>query len=114
MRVLAQSCLTLCDPHGLQPSRLLFMGFSRREYWCGRAFLSPGDFLDPRIEPWIGAFFTTESPGKPLYLFIYFRQHWVFVAAHRLSLVAANGGSSLAAVCGLLIAETSVVAEHRL
>ena len=39
------------------------------------------------------------------YLFIYFWLLWVFVAAHRLSLVA---------VRGLLIAVVSLVAEHEL
>ena len=38
----------------------------------------------------------------------------VFVAAHRLSLVKASGGYSLAAVCGLRPAAASLVAEHRL
>ena len=32
---------------------------------------------------------------KIIYLFIYFWLRWVFVAAHRLSLVAASRGSSL-------------------
>ena len=32
--------------------------------------------------------------NKFIYLFIYFRLHWVFVAAHRLSLVVASGGYS--------------------
>ena len=27
------------------------MGFSRQEYWSGLPFASPGDLLDPRIEP---------------------------------------------------------------
>ena len=39
-------------------------------------------------------------------LLIYFWLRWVFVAAHGLSLVAVSGG--------LLIAVTSLVAEHRL
>ena len=34
---------------------------------------------------------------------------WVFVAAHRLSLVAVSGGSSPAAGCRLLIAVASLV-----
>ena len=29
----------------------LFMGFSRQEYWGGLPFPSPGDLLDPGIEP---------------------------------------------------------------
>ena len=27
------------------------MGFSRQKYWSGEAFPSPGDLLDPGIEP---------------------------------------------------------------
>ena len=45
------------------------MGFSRQEYWRGLPFLSPGDLLDPGIEPTSsaleGRFFTTKPPGKP-------------------------------------------------
>ena len=37
----------------------------------------------------------------------YFWLHWVFVAAHRLSLVAESRGYSLVAVRGLLIAVAS-------
>ena len=40
--------------------------------------------------------------------------HWVLVAAHGFSLVVASGGSSLAAVHGLLTAVASLVAEHGL
>ena len=47
------------------------------------------------------------------YLFIYVWQCWVFVAALRLSLVAASRGYSVV-VRGLLIAVASFVAEHRL
>ena len=47
----------------------LSMGFPRQEYWSGLPFASPGDLLDPRIEPespaLAGRFFTTEPPGKP-------------------------------------------------
>ena len=38
--------------------------------------------------------------------------YWVFVAPHRLSLAAGNGGHSLVAACGLLIAVAFLVAEH--
>ena len=30
---------------------LLFMGFSRQEYWSGLPFPSPGVFPDPGMEP---------------------------------------------------------------
>ena len=49
----------------------------------------------------------------------YFWLPWVFIVTHglfiavlRLSLVVANGEYSLTAVCGLLIAVSSYVAEH--
>ena len=47
-----QWCLTLCDPHGLVAYQApASMGFSRQEYWSGLPFPSPGDLLDPGIEP---------------------------------------------------------------
>ena len=48
-----------------------------------------------------------------LILLIYWL-HWVFVAAHSLSLVAGGRGYSLAAVCGFLTVVASLVAEHKL
>ena len=47
-------------------------------------------------------------------LFIYFWLHWVFVAARRLFLVAGKWGLLFVAVCGLLIAVASLVAQHGL
>ena len=50
----------------------LSMGFSRQEYLSGLPCPFPGDLPDPGIEPvsptLTGGFFTTEPPGKPLYL----------------------------------------------
>ena len=43
---------------------------------------------------------------------MYFWLHWVSVAVHGLSLVVTSRGSSLVAVCGLLITVVSLVAEH--
>ena len=44
------------------------MGFSRREYWSGLPFLSPGDLPDPGIKPGSPALqadaLPTEPPGK--------------------------------------------------
>ena len=44
------------------------MEFSRQEYWCGLPFPSPGDLLDPGIEPGFPKLETdsllSESPGK--------------------------------------------------
>ena len=42
--VCAQSRPTLCDPMDLS------MEFSRREYWSGLPFPSPGDLPDPGTE----------------------------------------------------------------
>ena len=43
------------------------MRFFRQEYWSGLPFSSPGDLLDPDVEPKPPAlaskFFTTEPPG---------------------------------------------------
>ena len=48
------SCPTLCEPPGLQPTRLLCPGssvFSRQEYWSGLPRPPPGDLWDPGIKP---------------------------------------------------------------
>ena len=45
------------------------MGFSRREYWIGLPFPSPGDLLDPGIKPGYPALQAdtpSEPPGKPM------------------------------------------------
>ena len=49
------------------------MESSRQEYWSGLPFPTPGDLLDPGIEPMslvspalAGVFSTTVQPGKPL------------------------------------------------
>ena len=45
------------------------MGFSRREYWNGLPSPSPGDLLNPGIEPWSPALqtdaFPSLAPGMP-------------------------------------------------
>ena len=47
----------------------LFMGFSRPEYWCGQPFASPGDLLNPGMEPRSPTLqvdsLPSEPPGKP-------------------------------------------------
>ena len=52
---------------GLQA--LLFMEFSRQEYWSGLPFPSPGDLPDPGIESMSPALqadsLPSEPPGKP-------------------------------------------------
>ena len=47
------------------------MGFSRQEYWNGLPCPSPGDFLDPRIEPGSPTLqadsLLSEPPGNKLF-----------------------------------------------
>ena len=49
----------------------LFMVFSRQEYWRGLPCPSPGDLLDPGIEPKSPAlqadYLLFQLPGKPIY-----------------------------------------------
>ena len=49
--LVAKSCLTLATPWTIVDQAPLSMGFSRQEYWSGLPFPSPGDLLDPGIEP---------------------------------------------------------------
>ena len=44
--------------------------------------------------------------------FLFFWLHWVFVAAHRLSLVVMSGGHSFLQCAGLLTGVASPVAEQ--
>ena len=66
------------------------MEFSRQEYWSGLPFSSPGDLPDPGMEfespvaPALpGMFFTTEPPGKPIYVCVHthvsFKNIYVFI-----------------------------------
>ena len=48
--LVAQSCLTLCDPVDSRQAPLSF-GFSRQESWSGLPFPPPGDLRNPGIEP---------------------------------------------------------------
>ena len=47
----------------------LSMGLPRQEYWSRLPFPSPGELIDPEMEPGfpalVGRFFTTEPPEKP-------------------------------------------------
>ena len=48
---MAKSCLTLVIPWTVANQAPLPMGFSMQEYWSGLPFPSPGDLLNPGIEP---------------------------------------------------------------
>ena len=50
--IVAQLCLTLCDPLSCSPKAPESMGFSRQEYWSGVPCPPPpGDLPNPEIEP---------------------------------------------------------------
>ena len=52
MKVLVVSHVQLCaTPWAVAHQAPLYMGLSRQEYRSGLPFLSPGDLLDPGIEP---------------------------------------------------------------
>ena len=56
---------------------LLFMGFSRQEYWSGLPCPPPGNLPSPVIEPaslmspvLVGGFFTTSATWEAIYIHI--------------------------------------------
>ena len=49
--LVTRSCPTLAIPWTVACQAPLSMGFSRREYWSGLPFPSPGDLPDPGLEP---------------------------------------------------------------
>ena len=64
--LVAQSCLTLLWPHGLQPTMLLCpWGFSRQEYWSGLPCPLPGGLPNLGIEPRSPALQVDSLPSKP-------------------------------------------------
>ena len=69
----AQSYLTVCDNMDGSPPGSSVYGNSQEECWSRLPFPSPGDLLDPRIEPaspatpaLIVCFFTTWATRKPI------------------------------------------------
>ena len=66
-----QSRLTLCNPMDCSPPGSSVHGilqgiFSRWEYWSGLPFPSPGDLLNPGIEPESPALQADALPSEPL------------------------------------------------
>ena len=49
--LVAQLCLTLCDPWTVAHQAPLSMEFSRQEYWSGLPCPSPGNLPNPGIKP---------------------------------------------------------------
>ena len=64
-RPAAQSSPTFCKPMGCSPEAPLSKGFSRREYWSGLPFPSPGDLPTPGIEPGSPALQADALPSEP-------------------------------------------------
>ena len=69
--LVAQSCLTLCDPMGCSPPGSSVHGILQQECWSRLPCPPPGDLSDSGIKPACPAapvladgFFTTEPPGK--------------------------------------------------
>ena len=52
-------------PYTVAHQALLSMEFARQEYCSGQPFLSPGDFLDPGIEPGSPALQADSLPFEP-------------------------------------------------
>ena len=66
----ASECITqlypaLCDPWTVAHQAPLSMEFSRKEYWSGLPFLSPGDPPDPGIKPQPTALKADSLPSEP-------------------------------------------------
>ena len=68
--LVAKLCPTSVAPWTVARQGPLTMEFPRQEYWSAVPFPSPGDLLDPGIEPGSPALqagsLSTESPGKAL------------------------------------------------
>ena len=62
--LVAESCLTLCNPMHCSLPSTLSMGFSR--HCCRLPFPSPGDLPDPGIEPRSPALQADSLPSEPL------------------------------------------------
>ena len=61
----AQSCLTLWDPQTVAYQVPPSMEFSRQESWSRLPFPSPGDHLDPGIEPRSPTLWADALPSEP-------------------------------------------------
>ena len=65
-----QSCTTLCETMDCSPPGSSSMRVSRKEYWSGLPFPSPGDLHDPGIEPTSPVLqadsLQSEPPGRTL------------------------------------------------
>ena len=67
VKVLVQSCPTLCNLWTVARQAPLSMEFSRQEYWSGLPFPSPRDLpgIEPRSPALQADFLPSELPGRP-------------------------------------------------
>ena len=63
--LVTQLCPTLCDPKDRSSQAPLSMKFSSQEYRSGQPFPSPGDFVDPGIEPGFSTLQVDSLPSEP-------------------------------------------------
>ena len=66
--LVAKLCLILATPWTVDAQVSLSMGFSRKEYWSGLPFPSPGDLPNPGIKP---KAFTLQADSLPTELAAY-------------------------------------------
>ena len=69
--IVTQPYLTLFGPTAGAHQSLLSMEFSRKEYWSGLPFPSPGDLPNPGIEPRSPALQVGSLPYEPPGMFIF-------------------------------------------
>ena len=63
--LVAQLCLTLCDPMDCTRQAPLSLEFSWQEDWSRLPFPSPGDLPDLGIQPGSPAFWADSLPSEP-------------------------------------------------
>ena len=72
MQLLLSRVRLFATPWTIAHQAPLSVGFSRQEYWSGLPFPSPGNLPDPGIKTvspaFTDGFFTTEPPGKLIFL----------------------------------------------
>ena len=77
--LVAKLCLTLLTPWTMACQTPVPMGFPRQEYWNELPFPTPRNLPNPGIKPeppaLAGRFFTTQPPGKLIYIYHIF---WSF------------------------------------
>ena len=56
---------SFATPRTVAPQTSLFMGFPGQDYWSGLPFPSPGDLLDPGVEPGSPALQADSLPSEP-------------------------------------------------